>query len=243
MRTVESKADQPQKTIVAIVSTMRSGSTLLKALLAEAEDVSNLPEINFQRFQSPTARREIEAIDDARILVLKRPGWFHETSKYPRLPNVENVKTIGLVRDAYETVRSLKKMVFRQAHGYLGFLANGWLVAYWSQVVSRIREHADASRDAYLVRYEDILAEPKKETAKLFAFIDSQCDHGVDTYQAPQCFEWKWGQDDGGPRIKSLRVLEPVPHSYEDQRLLKAIKRSPSASQLRQRLGYPSLPE
>ena len=33
--------------IVVIASTMRSGSTLLKALLAEADDVLNLPETSF----------------------------------------------------------------------------------------------------------------------------------------------------------------------------------------------------
>ena len=243
MKAVESHAGQQRKVIVAVVSTMRSGSTLLKALLAEANDVSNLPEVNFQRFQGVNARQEIEAIDSAPILVLKRPGWFHETSTYPQLPPVENVKTIALVRDAYETVRSLKKMVFRKAHGYLGFLANGWLVGYWTRIVSRIHEHSTASTDVHLVRYEDILADPKTETAKLFKFIESACERGVDTYQAPRDFEWKWGQDDGGPRIKSLRVLQPVPHKYDDRRLLSTIKKSAAAMQLRQQLGYPVLPE
>lgn len=243
MSTVESKADQHEKTIVAVASTMRSGSTLLKALLAEAGDVSNLPEVNFQRFRGPGAQQEIESIDEARILVLKRPGWFHETSTYPQLPAVENVKTIGLVRDAYETVRSLKKMVFRKASGYVGFLANGWLVGYWTKIVSRIRDLSVAESNVHLVRYEDILSDPKSETAKLFAFIESTCEHGVDTYQAPQDFEWKWGQDDGGPRIKSLRVLEPVPHKYDDGRLLHTINNSAAAMRLRQQLGYPALPE
>jgi len=40
----------PRKTIVLIVSSMRAGSTLLKALLAEAPDVSNLPEFNFNAY-------------------------------------------------------------------------------------------------------------------------------------------------------------------------------------------------
>ena len=43
----------PRKKLVMIVSTMRSGTTLLKALMAEAEDVSNLPETKFTRSTNP----------------------------------------------------------------------------------------------------------------------------------------------------------------------------------------------
>ena len=60
--------------IVCVASTMRSGSTLLKALLAEASDVSNLPEQNFQKFVSDAqAADKIAALDDNPIIVLKRP--------------------------------------------------------------------------------------------------------------------------------------------------------------------------
>ena len=73
--------------IVCVASTMRSGSTLLKALLAEASDVSNLPEQNFQKFVSDAqAADKIAALDDNPIIVLKRPGWYNEIGSYPRLP-------------------------------------------------------------------------------------------------------------------------------------------------------------
>ena len=38
---------------------MRSGSTLLKALMAAAPDISSLPETNFQKFQSADAKAKI----------------------------------------------------------------------------------------------------------------------------------------------------------------------------------------
>ena len=66
---------------------MRSGSTLLKALLAEAEDVSNLPEQNFQKFVGDAQAAEtIARLDEHPIIVLKRPGWYNEVGNYPRCP-------------------------------------------------------------------------------------------------------------------------------------------------------------
>ena len=48
---------------------MRSGSTLLKALLAEAEDVSNLPEQNFQKFVGDAQAAEtIARLDEHPIM-------------------------------------------------------------------------------------------------------------------------------------------------------------------------------
>ena len=44
----------PPKTVVLIMCSMRSGSTLLKALLAEADDVSHLPEVNYKEYSSNT---------------------------------------------------------------------------------------------------------------------------------------------------------------------------------------------
>lgn len=228
------------KTIVTIVSTMRSGSTLLKAQLAEAPDVSNLPEVNFQRFQSKQARAEIERIDPAPILVLKRPAWFHETSMYPRLPRVRSVRFIVLVRDCYETVQSLKKMLLPRAHTYLGAFTNRWLVCYWTKVVANIHQLSQHER-AVLVRYEDLVADPISQSAKLFRFIGSRRRSGVDSYQVPRDFEWKWGRDDGGNRIKSLRVLPAVPHNYEDRRLLEVIAKCRATMELRSALGYDAL--
>ena len=99
--------------VVVLLSTMRAGSTLLKALLAEADDVSNLPEINFQRFRSHSRSwQQIALLHHNPIIVLKHPAWYHEVLSYPRLPAVESVRAIILVRDVYETVVSLRQMTF-----------------------------------------------------------------------------------------------------------------------------------
>lgn len=233
------------QSIAVIASTMRSGSTLLKALLAEAADISNLPETNFQTYhRQPNAAEHLRRLDAHPILVLKRPCWFQEVRSYPRLPNVADVKTILLVRDVYETVVSLRKMAFRKLAGVLGPWSNRFLVQhYWANVMRRIQEvQHQHPESTLLVRYEDLVTDPISTTAQLFAFLGSQQSVGIDTYSPPEGYQWKWGQDDGGPTIKTLRVQSPKPHGYPDQALLRAIHRSPLALEMRQQLGYPDLP-
>ena len=98
-----------QKTIVFIVSTMRSGSTLLKSLLATAPDISHLPETDFSKYHGKRSWR-LKTLSSDPIIVVKKPASFDDEN-YPQLPQLPRTKTIILIRDAYESVRSLKKMV------------------------------------------------------------------------------------------------------------------------------------
>ncbi|HAY83201.1 MAG TPA: hypothetical protein DCY79_25625 [Planctomycetaceae bacterium] len=234
-----------EPSIAVIASTMRSGSTLLKALLAEAPDISNLPETNFQKYHGhPQALEELGKLDEHPILLLKRPCWFQEVRRYPRLPTVDNVKTILLVRDVYETVVSLRKMAFRQFAGTLGPWANRFLIqGYWAGVMRRLNEvHEADGASTCVVRYEDLVRDPIATTASLFTFLGSERTTGTDTYSQPEDYQWKWGQDDGGPKIKTLQVQSPKPHGYPDRALLRAIHRSSLALQMRQQFGYSDLP-
>jgi hypothetical protein len=231
-------------TVSVILSTMRSGSTLLKALLAEAEDVSNLPEVNFQRFRDPrTAPRQIAALGQSPILVLKRPAWYHETGRYPRLPAVPEVRRIVLVRDVYETVSSLRNMTLRRLAPLTASLVNPWLIAYWTRVNERLWQLSSGGNENVVrVRYEDLVAQPRDVTRSLFSFLGSARRDGVETYQAPGAYRWRWGSDDGGDRIGSLRVLPPRKHNFEDHRLVRQIRKSPRTLSLRQQLMYPAFP-
>ena len=60
-------AETQSRTIAIELSTMRSGSTLLKALMSAAPDISSLPEVNFAKFQSHDAQQRIEALCPERI--------------------------------------------------------------------------------------------------------------------------------------------------------------------------------
>ena len=237
--------DPDRKTIGVLLSTMRSGSTLLKALLAQAPDISDLPETNFQRYVDPAKRTELEGLSDERILLLKRPGWFNEIGRYPRLPDYPDVRAIALVRDAYAFGLSARKMAFR----HVPFLqragmGNRFLIERYWHGVNRQLLTLDQQKEVptLLVRYEDVLEDPIGQTAAMFAFLGSEQTEGVETYGRPKNYSWSWGKDDGGAVIKSLRVQPQRPIDYADRKLFASIKNSEPTLKLRRELGYPDLP-
>lgn len=241
----ETAPDSDPKTIAVLLSTMRSGSTLLKALLAQAPDISDLPETDFQKFRGPDARRQIEALSPESIILMKRPGWFNEIGRYPRLPQVDGLKRIVLVRDAYANGLSVRKMVFRhvpwlQRSG----IGNRFIIErYWAGTNRRLWDLARADPEhTALVRYEDVLRDPLGETARLFGFLGSTQTEGIDTYGKPQGYDWTWGKDDGGAVIKSLKVQAPRELTYDDRKLFAAITSSAAVRSLRQDLSFPPLP-
>lgn len=224
---------------------MRSGSTLLKALLATAPDVSDLPETNFQAFVGANQKDRLYGLSDEAILLLKRPGWFHEVGRYPRLPTISNSRKIVLVRDVYENVLSLRKMTFRHVPFLIktGFGNRYFCARYWHDTNDRLLRLAEEDpENTQVLRYEDLLSDPIGHTARLFAFLGSTQTQGVDSYDQPSTYQWGWGRDDGGSTIQSLKVQPPRTKTYTDCKLLRAIQSSPKVLKLRTRLGYADLP-
>ncbi len=231
--------EQPAKTIALELSVMRSGSTLLKALMSAAPDISSLPETNFQKYQSPDAPAQIAALCPERIVVLKRPAWFNETRRYPKLPNVPEAKRVILARDVHTTTASLRKMVFRKIEPAIPRAVDRWFAEkYWAPVYSRLFEQfPDNGTTNFWIRYEDLVQDPVKWTGKLFQFLGSNRTEGVDSYPPPQGYDWKWGSDDGGDKIKSLSVQAPkVPQSSID--ILERVQSLPRVAETRAQLGY-----
>lgn len=226
--------------IVVLASTMRSGSTLLKALLAEADDVMGFPEVNFQNPQNIARILSEHTDDQPPIKLLKKPCWYQESRSYPRLPSFDRVKTIVLVRDVYDTVVSLRKMTFRKLAGVFSPFVTGWLArVYWVNVTSRLIRQAEMfAETTRLVRYEDLVSAPEKITAELFAFVGSTRTTGTRTYSPPENYRWRWGSDDGSPNIRTLEVQPPRPAVLDDQRLLNVIKQCPVIARIRAHLGY-----
>jgi hypothetical protein len=226
-----------QKTIVYLISTMRSGSTLLKSLLASAPDVSHLPEINFQKYNRWNAWK-LKALSPQPIIVLKKPAAFKDAD-YPQFPTQKSAKKVILIRDAYETVLSLKKMIQQaypdlDAHWDYSRLLN----EYWYPVSQTLLHYAGKSgEDSILIRYEDLLKEPIETTAKLYRFIGSKQVDGLDTYQPPATYNWAWGNDDGGQKIKSHKV-QNTPVKRDNETLVRLIESSPDITKLRQQLAY-----
>ena len=224
----------PDKTAVFVVCTMRSGSTLLKALLATAPDVSHLPEVNFQEFSS---FKQIKKLSNKKIIVLKRPAIYKEVETYPIIPNVENRKIIFLTRDVFETVHSLLDMNKKTNNTDTSWTAERLATNYWASVYEGILSKMNGTSDVIQIKYEDLVGEPVKHTERLFSFIGSTKKTGTDTYSKPKKYEWRWYLDDGGEKIKSLKVQanEPVVVSEEFREFVETNDR---IQDIRKTLGY-----
>jgi hypothetical protein len=187
--------------------------------------------------------KQIAELDEHPIVVLKRPAWYNEVFSYPKLPKGSKYKVIVLVRDAYPTVCSMRKMSFGRFASLVSPVVNRWLVHHWTSITERIYKLSRSlGKNAYLVRYEDIVEKPLETTKELFSFIGSSRRTGVKKYNSPGNFKWKWGKDDISEKIRSLKVKAPKPHGYKDRSLLKSIRRSRNALRVREMLDYPELP-
>jgi hypothetical protein len=238
---------QPEssRSLAIIASTMRSGSTLVKALLQEAPDVSQLSEINFQKYSRDVSSLErMWQLSPRRVLLLKRPAWYHEAKSYPRLPQVESLRLIALVRDCYDTVQSLRKMSFGFAAPAASPVTDRWMATrYWVNVTRRLLELSERMPDQVrVVRYEDLVQEPVGITSELFRFIGSARMAGTDSYSKPDSYRWRWGTDDNSPNIRSLTVQAPRPKPQTNQRLVSIIDSNAEIVELRKRLGYVERP-
>ncbi len=204
---------RPRKTFVLLLSAMRSGSTLLKALLAEAPDIEQIPEVEFQvRGNRFYVYQRFYRLSPLPIVVLKHPANYSDFRTYPRLPRGE-FKIIRLVRNPLDTLLSLRGM---NPHLEVE-KSDEELMDYWATTqenLARLQHPRMAT-----VRYEDLIEQPKAVTARLFAFIGSQQREGVDHYHKPRNYEWQWRKDDGGEVIKSLRV-QKVEKDYTPHRPL-----------------------
>jgi Sulfotransferase domain. len=225
------------KTIVFVVCTMRSGSTLLKSLLANAPDTSHLPEVDFQKYNNGNAWR-INMLSPAKIIILKKPAPFHAID-YPQIPTIKNSKKIILVRDIYDTVTSLQKM----NKAISSELEEEWTLEklvhdYWVKTYQDLLDQLPLSKEDYkMIKYEDLVRNPVQHTQEFFQFIGSVQKEGVANYLPPKTFNWEWGKDDGGKKIQSLSV-QYTPSKKENQALIKIIQESTVVQQLRKHLGY-----
>ncbi|MBW2046056.1 MAG: sulfotransferase [Deltaproteobacteria bacterium] len=232
-----------KKNLVFILGSMRSGSTLLKALLAEAQDVSNLPEVKLGAYSVTygkyTIFYKLSKLSKKRVIIIKNPAFFY----CPRYPDIQinRARIIVLFRDPCDTVISLQnviKLPFQSEE--IKNLGNKELVNYWVQVYENIVNNKKLMNNnrVVFVKYEDLLKEPEKITEKLFKFIGSKQRFGVASYKKPDNYEWKWGKDDGGDKIKTLKVLEKTKYDKNRRReVLKIINSSSRIKSLMARLN------
>lgn len=127
---------------------MRSGSTLLKALLGQAPDIAHLPEYNFQRYHRHPFRWYHHAARQSTkpILLFKQPAPVRECTLYPQLPNPAALPRarfyyLILVRDPAATIASLLNMHHDQQ--LLTDLTPADWLAYWGTTYTSILNTLD----------------------------------------------------------------------------------------------------
>lgn len=205
-------------------------------MLAVAPDVSHLAEVPFHRYGRFNSW-QLKSLADERILVLKKPFWPGEKD-YPSIPPVGDHRIIVLIRHPYETLVSTGKMYetlepdFWSRWSYESMLYDYWLPAYEGMIAKRIPDLSNS----LTVRYEDLTAQPKQETKRLFKFIQSSRIDGTDTYEGLSN-GWVYTQDDGSRMIKSLKV-QPRAIQRKNHELLEMIEAEPRVRAVLERLGY-----
>ena len=211
----------PKKEFVLIISSMRSGSTLLKALLSQAPDIEQIPESEFQVVSNKYhAYNLFYKLSDLPIILLKHPSNYIDFESYPRFPSVP-FKAIILVRNPLDTAISLKEM-----NPNIGVdMSDNEVLNYWATTYENIAKR-EFPQGTPIVLYSKLIESPKQVTQSLFEFIGSRQKSGVDTYERPKMYNWQWKKDDGGEVIKSLKVQKVVKDYTGHKCLIEKIHRS-----------------
>lgn len=190
-----------RKKIVIVLSSMRSGSTLLKSLMGQAQDVSLLDEFHFIPYANHNKYffyHLVSRLSDKPIVVLKKP--FNNVSAhlplYGKTP-LADVLNIVLCRHPYETLLSLKAMQRRKNYPVF---SDEECVKYWCDTYEAIFDNIDTSRDTLFVQYEKLTSQPAEETRRIFEFIGSTQQGGVNGYRE---YAWKPGLDDDSDKVRS----------------------------------------
>ena len=228
------------KQIVCILCVRRSGSTLLKALLGVAEDVSHIPEVFLCELDWSSKEREttigyLENLAPERIVVIKNVIW----PEYPLdLKNILCLKprVIFLRRDVVRSAMSLVK-VGEDNHSTIKFESWDEAKDHWmggNEIILRFIEESGILH--FNVKYEDIVMDSINTTREVFEFIGSRRKDGTSIY----CnnYGWKWGTDDGGELIKTLKVQKNKKPITIPMEVLEKWEKNRELMELRKKLGY-----
>jgi hypothetical protein len=186
---------------------MRSGSTLLKALLGTNPEVSHVPEVHYGEWpQSPHAfYLRLWWLAREPVVVLKRPCFYSDVPQYPFVPPLP-FEPIALIRNPVDTIVSLEKRVAERPTVKKNFESWGQgFLAYWCATYRNIHERlAAAGISPHVVFYEELLDDPVRVTEAIFRQLGVTDTRGVREYRPYG--KWTWGRDDAGDKIKQLTV-------------------------------------
>ena len=216
----------------AIYSSMRSGSTLLKALLGTNPEVSHVPEVHFGEWPDEPNAFYLRLWKLARepVVVLKRPCFYSDVPDYPFLLPMPFVPIV-LIRNPVDTIASLEKRVQERDAVRRNFESWGrGFLPYWCDVYRNIHERLGAAGvSSHVVFYEELLEDPVRVTESIFTELGVSDTHGVSEYRPYG--KWTWGKDDAGDKIRQLTVQGgPSERSAEARRWEEEIRQSAEAT-------------
>lgn len=223
-----------RRSIALVYSSMRTGSTLFKSLIGEADDVSLMDEFNFLPYLGRNKYLFyglVSSLARERVILLKKPYNNNpdHLKKYGCSP-LSEAKKIILYRDPYDTLCSLRNLQIRRNRRRFD---DTELVEYWCDCYENLLENT-RDEDVLVVRYEDITEHPVELTAEIFPFIGSSRKEGVESYGA---YEWVGGRDDISDQIKSLKVAKAKVNSREENPgLFDMVKQSSRVKRILQHL-------
>jgi hypothetical protein len=188
---------------------MRSGSTLLKALLGSDASVSHLSEVDLFTLNKNQEElyEYLSGLSEHQYIVVKRPATFI----YPDYPPVflPEAKNIVLHRHPYWVVYSLRNMLIET--GSTISTEPAYLLDHWVKVYKQLLEAFPPEHENNVyVNYEQLTQNPSAQTKRLFKFIGIRKLWGTKSYQKPKSHFWQWGSDDQGAKIESLSVQSPT---------------------------------
>lgn len=194
-----------RKKIVIVLSAMRSGSTLLKALLSQAPEIDHLNEVNFSRGENKyMVYNAFYKLSRKEVLLLKKPSGLRSFQDYPQLPNLP-LSVIVLIRNPVDTILSTIEMQKSRNREERDL---NTIMTYWSVTYNNLLCYLDQEENSSVViKYEELVDSPIETTEILFKFIGSKRTEGVKSYQKPLSGDWSWGLDDGGDKINSMSVV------------------------------------
>ena len=119
-----------------------------------------------------------------------------------------------------------------------GSLDFRFLLRYWKTTYINLMEFYQIhSSQILLMRYENLIDDPVKETAAIFEFLGTKDTKGIRSYSLPKSYKWNWGSDDGGSVIKSL-VVQTRESEWTNTSIIEYIKEDRIIQFLLNEYGY-----
>jgi Sulfotransferase domain. len=207
---------------VFLLSSVRSGSTLLRAVLDSHSQVHSPHETHFRRLQvvakTPPVRQALEA-DDLNLVDLDHLLWdrlLHRSlQRSGKRILVEKTPSNVFIVDRLSTVWPAARFIFLIRHPLA--IARSWSAADPAQrpmerAVSHTlayMEHLQQARERFpgiTVRYEDLTGDPVTETQRLCEFLGVEWESGMIEYGRAKHGRFEAGIGDWSERIHSGRI-------------------------------------